>query len=604
MAFGRFGGNKKGKSKKIREALGGGGQSWRERQRTHIKQKRQAGRRDGSPKTGKGAKEDAPRKPSKASKPGSRAPTKRQFMDDYLRGKADEEAKKEPAHTSWRDRNALSAAGAGARKAGDPTGGDKSISPFEWARVLALQGLGVQVFEGPVITRITATGPWRGLAGSSLPSRPATLHPLSQDDFFNNFFTQRAVVLRRGPRHPVPMPLSTAAGLLRNYRLGTHAEIIRPGNERKTARPEAGTQAVSALARGKPVKLSSVESRKRKLLYRDGFLRTLSRLMSGRKMAAVSLVWAPPKVSPWAHPQERLTEQVVVQLHGTRRWTVCRRGTPLPPRMNNTANQSAVSSSGAVHLLPEAAASCSLETGTCARTTERPVRNCSSVLLRQGDVLSIPSQSWFWTDKGSRSSAHLNYAVSAPIAADLMLLGGGRDTLGFVGPQASLGRPVPLWKYSRVEDALNESIELCQGLPWPAKSERARQTACTADKVRSSLLRIWRDDTPINLDPGENFALHPEDWRSFSPRAGGGGVFMSPQTRQWMLHLGHLMCVIGGLAFMAWMFYVFCRNLDDENGMRQKRRKAQKLKESAKKHGMSMEDLKTVTNGLDGLKLD
>merc|ERR1719265_2840749 len=130
--------------------------------------------------------------------------------------------------------------------------------------------------------------------------------------------------------------MATVTGLLRAYKLGTNAEIIKRGSKLGKM-PESGMPAVGALARGKPVKLSGVEHRKQRMLARDKFLTSLSRVNVGLPSAAVNVVWAPPKVSPWSWPQERTSEQVVVQIHGSRRWTVCARGTPKPTNTSKAA---------------------------------------------------------------------------------------------------------------------------------------------------------------------------------------------------------------------------------------------------------------------------
>merc|ERR1719162_1922908 len=117
------------------------------------------------------------------------------------------------------------------------------------------------------------------------------LHPLRGDEFWKRYFSQKALLLRRGANHKVILTSPEAAGLIRGARLGEDAEITGPNlwnrdpNRRPTYSPEQGLPAVAALARGKPIRLLHIERKSPRLFARDPLLNALSRLAPGRGIA-------------------------------------------------------------------------------------------------------------------------------------------------------------------------------------------------------------------------------------------------------------------------------------------------------------------------------
>lgn len=313
---------------------------------------------------------------------------------------------------------------------------------------------------------IRATVPWQSSSG-----RSCSLHPLKRDDFWDHHFGRHAFALLRGPRHRVPVPMSTAKSLLQMYRVGVDADVIGPYlwsavRRQLPGEPSLRGPAFAAVDRGRAVRLRNVNRRMKRIGRGDPLFKALARLAPGRG-AALSMHWTPPGAAALP-PHEDNSHQTVVQIHGARRWTVCTRG-----RFPSKTAFSDIDMPGHVQDAMEG---------------KKPGL-CTKVILRRGDALYLPSMVWHWTDKGASTGVHLTWDVAPLTGADLMKVLGTRfKTSEDLVPNAALGLPLPLW-HPRVDDSLRGVAGLCSNLPSSALTKGA-EVMCTVPLMRLALQRL------------------------------------------------------------------------------------------------------------------
>jgi len=379
---------------------------------------------------------------------------------------------------------------------------------------------------------VRTTVPWRASSGKSW-----MIHPLRVHEFFERHFGQHAVVFKRGPLHPIPLKPSGAAGMLRGFSLGIDADIMEhqtwAHGRPSVYGPERGMPALAALSRGKPVRLNRIDRRAPHLFRREPLVAALKRLAPGRGIGG-SLFWTPPGVmATSAH--EDWYDQLVMQVYGTRRWTVCTRGT-----------------SPAVEEVTARAAS-----GDRSRSLQG---NCTAATLRRGDALYLPSQTWHWTSTGPKASAHLNVGVTPLVGADFLVALGALDRMIDMGGHAALGLPLPLWGHAggtESEGAVEAVTELCYRLPWA--DIRDASVLCAPVAVRIALQRLSHrasDKRP------------PHDQRSAGSQSRSSDSGNGPKSRWARRGRGHafsevvrsvgrpaaeLLLLISGLLFLMWI---------------------------------------------------
>lgn len=404
---------------------------------------------------------------------------------------------------------------------------------LDWARETVLQTM-VDLQASP-LERIRTKVPWRSSSGKSV-----VLHPLGRDAFMQEYFAQKAVILRRGVHHRQLLSVAEATGLLRNAKLGVDADMMGPhlwntGSHPRVPRPayspEYGLPAVAALARGKAVRLQHIERRAPRIFRRDPFLKQLSRLSPGRGLAA-KLHWSPPRVrSVWEH--EDHFDQLILQLYGSRKWTVCTR--TLPPPTQNTVEAR-------------------------RRGGNTTLGNCTSANLRYGDMLYLPSWTWHWTGEGPKASSHLELGILPLNGADLVMGLGARHRIASMVHKA-MAMPLPIWRSARADsDNVTElSIRHCLDLPW-ADAPMITGAICNFPSIQRALQRLsgssgrqlnsWDPQAPLRQ--ARDFADRPA-W----PRSRREGHFFTPlieaiapvaQILGIILLAFVAMCVCGALA--------------------------------------------------------
>jgi len=379
---------------------------------------------------------------------------------------------------------------------------------------------------------VRTTVPWRASSGKSW-----MIHPLPVHEFFEQHFGQRAVVFKRGPLHPIPLTPSRAAGMLRGFSLGIDADIMEhqtSSHGRPSVHgPERGMPALAALSRGKPVRLNRIESRAPHLFRHEPFVAALKRLAPGRGIGA-SLFWTPAGVmATSAH--EDWYDQLVMQVYGSRTWTVCTRGTP--PAVEEGTARAASGDRG------------------------RPLQgSCAAATLQRGDALYLPSQTWHWTSTGPRASAHLNVGVMPLVGADFLVALGARDRMIDMGGHAALGLPLPLWGHvggADTEGAVEAVTELCYRLPWA--DIRDASVLCAPVAVRIALQRLSHRASGQRPPHGQRLASS----RSRSSDSGngptslwarrGGGHAIGEVVRSVGRPAAELLVLISGLLFLVWV---------------------------------------------------
>jgi len=161
-----------------------------------------------------------------------------------------------------------------------------------------------------------------------------------------------------------------------------------------------------------------------------------------------------------------------------------------------------------------------------AENAPRPPKRdgkCVSAILRRGDVLYIPSRTWHWTGDGPKASSHLELGLVPLTASDLVMALGGRNILSDPGHPV-LALPLPLWRYSRAEDATETVLPMCFDLPW-ADAPLDISAVCTPVTVRMALQRLsgasGRTNPHWNPSSGPVPAPQARPW----PRARQTGFF-------------------------------------------------------------------------------
>jgi len=365
-------------------------------------------------------------------------------------------------------------------------GGDKAA---DWAREAVLRVVADP--KAKPLVKMRTKIPWRPSSGKS-----QIIHPLGQNDFWNKHFCKRAFVLRRGATHRVIMQPSEAAALLRGATLGQDADIMGPhmwnpqAARQPAFAPESGMPAVAALARGKPVRLRSIEKRAKRIFLRDPLVPALSRLAPGRGIAA-NLHWTPPNArAVWEN--EARYEQIIIQVYGARKWTICTRGLPIPTLPENPGGRHA---RGGMKRTGDARTKAGPGfAGRNGQSADQPMTaskregKCVSAILRRGDVLYLPSSTWHWTGEGIKASCHLEIGVVPLNGADLVMALGTRNMMSDLGHPA-LASLLPLWRYSKAEAAVEEVIPVCFDLPW-ADAPMDISSVCTPMTVRMALQRL------------------------------------------------------------------------------------------------------------------
>lgn len=349
------------------------------------------------------------------------------------------------------------------------------LSPMQWAHEVAVSSSSLQ--GGPPLTRLKTRIPWRASTG-----RSALIHPLSGEDFWTQYFGKRAVVFHRGASHYTMMTSSTAAGLMRRYRLGVDADVMGPhiwsqwGGKAPKYGPERGQPAVIALARGKAVRMQLIQLRRPSLLWADPLFFYLARFSPGRGVS-MTLHWAPPQETSISMHQDWF-HQIVLQVYGARKWTVCSRG--LPPKM--VAEQLQQEDSGVKEESSEPPPE---------RTGDEPPRKvavCRDVMLRRGDVLYIPSNTWHWSSPGVKASAHLEFAIQPLVMADLVAALGARSRIKQV-PDRIYCTPLHLWRHRNTVDAAYLVSQQCAKAQW-LEPPRDVTNFCNEPAVKISLSRL------------------------------------------------------------------------------------------------------------------
>lgn len=438
--------------------------------------------------------------------------------------------------------------------------GDGSSAALQWARDYAMQGTAKLQATRPVLIRLSANVPWRPTTG-----RSQMLHPLRREKFWTEFLGRRAAVLRRGPLHPLPLSVPRAVSLLRHYRIGVNAAVMLSGQGLAYQRRSRahGMEAFAALSQGMPVRLDGLERRLPHLLARDPFAVDVARMAPGRGLTA-SLFWAPPGGAALPAPLEERYEQIVVQLYGARRWTVCRQGQPPSagaPGLTSRERSGAVGSRMPAEPVAPKGENTAVKRAACTET-----------MLRRGDMLILPSRSWHWTAVGPSASAHLTLGFVPAIVGDLLVVAGARTQLVRMGSQPALGRPLPLWRSRYPEDVADEAAALCQGLPWggtDARTSTMVTATCSPAAVRIALLRLvgpgryrqkatngmWASGTDRNASNAN------QSWQT-SPRK------RMPRRATWNVASSFAQClgILCALFFFAWMCVAINSSDDGSQG--------------------------------------
>lgn len=287
------------------------------------------------------------------------------------------------------------------------------------------------------------------------------LHPLSLLEFLDKDFGQRPLLLQRGPLHRLPLSSSTAAELLRSYRMGINAHVVSSRSRtEKTASLSVGAKPLDVLAQGRSLRLDHLERRKEPPCLK-WILKRLKDVTPGLRSPTLSLTWAPPWVSPSfgrAKTPPWTSHRLHLQLFGARQWTLC--NDPLGPEVA-TPNASAVNASGS-----DAAA------------------RCQRFRLRRGDLLYVPPGLWHGATAGAALSAHLTLTLQPLTMQELLLAGSpGGSLSGLPTGAHGLAQPLPLW---RSDPALRD---LCLSLPW--RQAWHRDNACKEDHLHLALQRLF-----------------------------------------------------------------------------------------------------------------
>lgn len=301
--------------------------------------------------------------------------------------------------------------------------------------------------------------PWRESRGIS-----QLIHPLRAEAFMTKYFGIQSVVLQRGSAHRAVLSAAATAGMLRGRTLGTNANMVP-----KTESAFMGKSAVTALSHGKPVNFNI--NHKVPWITKDPLFTALQR--SSASNVSVDLFWAPTGVAS-LFPTEGLNDQIIQQVYGSRGWTVCARG-----------------------ILP------SLEPVSLSRAQMFEER-CSHTVLRRGDVLYLPSKSWYWTDASQGSSAHISVGSLPWTGINLVVSMGVQGRLS--SDDFRLLNPLQVWQSSNIENSAPVVRTLCTQLPWTDSKDLA--LFCSLSALKRTLRTM--------VSRGQNAKL-PPDLRKFGP---------------------------------------------------------------------------------------
>jgi len=415
------------------------------------------------------------------------------------------------------------------------------------------------------LTSIRARSRWRASTGY-----PALIHPLRPRHFLEEYLGKRAFLLRRGPLHPRPMERGRAMQLLHGQRTSQEVEVLR-GDEptRKGASQSRmsiaqrrkiaqGAPAMKAWERGMAVRFTKVGPRLHLGKAGDRFMKLLKRLAPGRPMS-VDLYGA-PNGSRLVWPHEDVHDQFIVQLFGSRRWTVCTRGW-------KNSNHSTSLSMPPVH--------------------HPPGGQCLSFVMRQTDVLYLPSYTWHWADAGRSDAMHVGIEFSPMVGFDLVRgLGASRALLpglleadavkdyhmlptgaSELSKAAQLFAPLPLWLFTYAEDAAPAVSSFCNGLPWHAKEDVSK--VCALIAVRVGLLRITGAS---GRRPRGNYTADRKRRGSANfteSRTGRAGMtkWLPKPVKQLLRFFSDFLFYGSGLALLLWLLFGVCSAASsDEEG--------------------------------------
>lgn len=465
-------------------------------------------------------------------------------------------------------------AGAASDFSGGRSASSRQSAGLLWSREAASRASGAS--ESPILARIRSKVPWR--AGSR---ESALLHPLRRFQFWELYFGSSAVVLRRGPWHPGLFTPAIAAGQLRSYKLGVDADVMGPhmfarSKARPGYSPEVGLPAVAALARGRPVRLRDIERRSPRLLRGDILPAQLARLAPGRGVSA-SLHWTPPRSrAVWEH--EDWYHQVIVQIYGVRRWTVCRRGVEPPSRRSEVRRKAA---RGARH--EDVADLDKAGQPSRERTGPNATSQCTSAVLRRGDVMYIPPRSWHWTGAGLKASSHLEIGVLPLLFADLVISTGARDRVRELA-HPLMSEPLPLW-LGQVGNITEAVANVCVDLPW-VDPPRDIPVLCGVASLQQTLRRIGAIATRASRRHPYSFAPPPPpddetdtaNIRRYREKRAKSGI-LSP-LMEVLRPASQIFAVICGLLVLMWLL-VFCVSDTSDRERRERAYKARAMKDLA-----------------------
>lgn len=345
------------------------------------------------------------------------------------------------------------------------------------------------------------------------------------------------------------------------------AELIQAFefDQRGRARPRPGTPrpgapAIAALARGQAVRLDRVDTKRPGLLKWDPFIEALSRTAPGRALA-VDITWAAHKAPALPGPQELRMDQVVFQIYGARRWTVC-------SAWASSKNQAAFPR------VPQ---------GSIVNTSKLQ-GSCASVTLRRGDMIYIPARARHWTSAGPGSSAHLAFGVVPMVLADYLTTAGFQSHIATLAGSPLLGAPLPLWRHRNIEGATQDVAEMCSKLPWPNRSVDAAALACGNSGVRLVLQRVARRSQPPSDPSGER----KEAIKSSAAEMAARREYRREKRKKtrWALVSSYMMQGLLGLCVVlvvAWLACLCCRPMTDAEKAEAEKMKQARVKRNLEK---------------------
>lgn len=310
--------------------------------------------------------------------------------------------------------------------------------------------------EGSVLQRFQSRRPcWQDTS-----ARSCFLHPLSRLEFLTEHLSKRAVLLRRGPLHQLPLEAVSAGKLLRGYSMGINAhevsrQVLAKTKSKRKHGPKLGSRPLDVLAQGGAVHLDAVEHVRPSILQKDPFFTDLKKVAPGARGPSFKVHWAAQGASPQVQ-HETMHDQFIVQLYGVRRWILCPRGLAKVPSTGQEAK----------------------------------LDGCLPVTLRRGDLLYIPPQSWNWALPGPGLAAHLLLGALPLQVVDLLVAGGATQQLAGMKTTSLVGQVLPLWHQPRPEAPVPMAMqELCLRLPWETKPKALKH--CGLQALQLALQRLY-----------------------------------------------------------------------------------------------------------------